>query len=288
MNMIDIQLAISASPEEVFEALTNAGSLKTWFAEEALVNPDENIYSFWGKYTPELPDQDSGTHTMLSYEPHRYLKFDWKVKGADTTVEITLSPHQTGTLLSLMHHDVPSWKLGDYSIEDFWRTSLENLRCWVERKTVGAFCDFSQKRTGDIQLSIEISASPEKVFESLSDPDQMERYIANDAKVDLQVGGAYSFGWGSMGPHKILEVEPAKKLSYSWADKDDPSMVVTWALEGSENRTRLTLIHSGFAEDDINIGYSAGWTAYMNAMKSMVERGPSWERPLIKQSDYAQ
>lgn len=286
-TVIDLQMDIAASPEDVFHALTDSDTLKMWFAEDALVNPGENQYAFWGKFTPEAPDQQGGTHTLLSYELGRHLKYDWHVKGTDTTVEFTLSPHHTGTLLSLMHHNVPDWQPGEYTIWDFWRVSLENLRCWVERKTVGGLCDFSTVMRGEVQLSIEIDAAPEKVFEAISDPEQLDRYISHGAKVDLKVGGDYSFGWDPGGPQKVLEVEPAKKLSYSWRYEGEPDTVVTWELEGSENRTRLTLVHSGFAPDTDDAGYRIGWTAYLNAIKSMSERGDNWQRVKTKTADFA-
>ncbi len=286
-TVIDLQMDIAASPEEVFLALTDSEILKTWFAEHALVNPGENQYAFWGKFTPEAPDKQGGTHTLLSYDPCRQIKYDWHVKGTDTTVEIALSPHQTGTLVSLLHDNVPEWQPGEYTIWDFWRVSLENLRCWVERKTIGGLCDFSTAMRGEVQLSIEIDAAPEEVFSAISDPEQLDRYISRGAKVDLKVGGDYSFGWDGGGPMKVLDVEPSKKLSYSWRYEGEPDTVVTWELEGSESRTRLTLVHSGFAPDTDDAGYRIGWTAYLNAIKSMSERGPNWQRVKTRQADFA-
>jgi hypothetical protein len=89
------------------------------------------------------------------------------------------------------------------------------------------------------------------------------------------VGGKYDFGW-SGGPINILEIEPGRKLSYSWHYGDDPETIVTWALEGSEGGTRLTLVHSGFAPDRPTHDYTTGWHKFVNDLKSMIEIGSSW------------
>jgi uncharacterized protein YndB with AHSA1/START domain len=52
---------------------------------------------------------------------------------------------------------------------------------------------------------------------------------------------------------EVLELQPEKVLSYSWADADNPDgldSVVTWTLSPEGNGTRLFLEHRGFDPDD--------------------------------------
>ena len=60
---------------------------------------------------------------------------------------------------------------------------------------------------------------------------------------------------------------------------------VTWTLEGSGGKTRLTIVHSGFAPDKPTGGYNAGWLNLMSWIKSIVEYGPDWKPPLIPLAD---
>jgi uncharacterized protein YndB with AHSA1/START domain len=248
--------------------------------------PDKR-YAFWGPLTPEVPNQEQGQHAILSFDPLKTISFGWHVKDADTTVTFNLSKNDHGTLLQVLHEGVPPWKRGQYTMEDFWTLSLENLRCLLERNTVGGRCDFSVPMRGDVRLSVEINAEPEAVFAAMSDPEQLDRYMSTGAEVEMEVGGRYSFGWQSGGPVKVLDIVPDKVLSYSWSYKHEPDTVVTWELEGSGGKTRLTLVHSGFLPDAEDAGYRIGWTGYMNMLKSMVEGGASWQAPKARSSDYA-
>ncbi|MFN8374746.1 MAG: SRPBCC domain-containing protein [Anaerolineae bacterium] len=56
--------------------------------------------------------------------------------------------------------------------------------------------DFTEPPTGDIHVSIEIDAPASEVYQALIKPEQLQRWIASNATVELVVGGKYDFGWG--------------------------------------------------------------------------------------------
>ncbi len=147
-------------------------------------------------------------------------------------------------------------------------------------------CDFSVAPTvyGDIEQSVEIDAPPDRVFEALIIPQQLERWIASRARVEPRVGGVYDIGWELSGTVKILELEPGARLVYSWAAyQDEPETVVTWTLEGSGGKTRLTIVQSGFDPDIPLDGLYTGWLHYLQRIKSLVEYGDDWQ-PAINKS----
>lgn len=78
---------------------------------------------------------------------------------------------------------------------DFWELSLENLRSWVERRVVGARCDFSGALHGDVYLEVEIAATPAAIFHALITPEELDRFFATKAVVEPRIGGSYDFGW---------------------------------------------------------------------------------------------
>ena len=54
---------------------------------------------------------------------------------------------------------------------------------------------------------------------------------------------------------------------------EETETVVTWTLEELDGKTRLTLVHSGFAPDQPTGGLDAGWLNFMSWIKSLVEYG---------------
>jgi len=45
------------------------------------------------------------------------------------------------------------------------------------------------------RLSIEIEAPPSAVFRALTDPEQLNRWMAAAARVEPRVGGVFDLGW---------------------------------------------------------------------------------------------
>ena len=112
-------------------------------------------------------------------------------------------------------------------------------------------------------------------------PEKMNRWIAPDAKVNPVVGGEYDYGWGEGGPGQIMALVPGEKLAHTWeAWGSQPATVVTWTLEERGERTRLTLVHSGFGEEGDPSGENMGWLNFMGWIKSLCEYGESWNPPI--------
>lgn len=286
LTIVEATVTIQAPTETVFEALTKPDSLATWFSEFADVSLDEKRYDFWGRFTPEAPSRRQGVHTLRVFSPNQALAFEWCVRNAETMIEFQLEPQSTGTKLHLQHKGIPAAQSFDYTFSDFWSLSLENLRGWLERQTVGARCDFSAIQRGQVHLEVDIEADREAVFQTLIQPEELQRYIATQATVEPQIGGNYSYGWGAGGPVKILDLVPNEKLSFSWTYTNEPDTVVTWSLEGSGGKTHLTLVQSGFAPNRSNGDYQVGWLNFLNRIKFLVEIDEGWQKPEIISSDW--
>ena len=285
LTTIESQLTIAASPQATFTALTEENSLTSWFSEFAHVALSEGRFSFWGRFTPEAPAQEQAGLALRDFKPNQALTFAWTVRQAETVVEIRLNPHGQGTKLHLRHSGVPAAKPNDYSLADFWSLSLENLRSWLERQTVGTRCDFSAIQQGQLRLTVEIEANQASVFQALIRPEELQRYISAQASVEPEVGGRYSYGWEAGGPIKILELVPEQKLAFSWGYTNEPETVVSWSLAGSGGKTQLTLVQSGFAPTRRNGDYQVGWLNYLNRIKFLLEVGPTWQKPVMLSSD---
>ena len=288
LKTIEVTMHIDAAPAAVFQAVTNTADVQAWFAECADISLPEKRYDFWGRFTPEAPDREQGRHPLLRVEGDRFVAFAWPVRNGSTQVEFSLKAAQNGTELTLRHQGVPAvHQPYDYVLSDFWSFALENLRGWVESRTVGIRCDFSAIQQGHMRLSVDIAADREAIFQTLIRPEQLQRYIAVEATVEPQVGGQYSYGWGAGGPVNILELVPDEKLALTWTYPQEPKTVLTWTLADSGGKTNLTLVHSGFASDRSMADYQVGWSNFLNRIKFLVEAGERWQRPQFLSSDWS-
>jgi uncharacterized protein YndB with AHSA1/START domain len=257
MTIIEATATIAAEPECVFEAITDPAQLERWLGEGATAARE---------------------HAVV--EPGRRIEFDWEVRGRDTVVEITLVPEGPTTAVRVEHRDVGERRNGEASVSDFWVLALENLRGYLERGTIAAVPEFARSR-GDVQVEVEADASAERVFTALTEPAELDRWIGEGAAVEPEVDGRYDFGWDH-GPIRILDLDPGRLLSYSWTYPDEvgravgDETVVTWTLEESGGRTRIVLVHSGFAPDAQTDDYRLGWLGFLALLKGLVESGPEW------------
>ncbi len=281
---IEFKIDINAPASKVFEALTEAGKLEQWFAEKAYVSQSKKQYDFWGRYTPEAPGPESGRNHLLTYEPHTKLGFNWRVRGEETQVNIALEETTGGTSVRL-EHEAPARPHTHLSLGDFWMLSFENLRRFLKDGSAPIRCDYSSPPRGDVELAVEIGATPEDVYRGLTRPEEVNRWIADKADIEPVVGGRYSFGW-EWGPVKILDLVPNEKLVHSWTEPDMPETVVTWTLEGSGGKTRLLLVHSGFAPDRETEDLRTGWMKHVIWLKVMLEQGESWQAPGVITMDH--
>jgi uncharacterized protein YndB with AHSA1/START domain/catechol 2,3-dioxygenase-like lactoylglutathione lyase family enzyme len=283
---LEFQVALAAAPAAAYAALTEPASLRAWFAEHAEVSLPDKRFDFWGRFTPDVPGPEQGRHELLEAVPNRRVRFAWSLRGSDTLVDIRLRGRARQTHVIVRHQGAPpSEDVGTPNLQDFWLLSLENLRRHLDGKPV-VRCDYAAMPPGDIRHSVDIDAPAGVVYDILINPAQLERWIAQRAEVEPTVGGRYSYGWPmGFGPVKILELVPNERLVTQW-DQPAPS-VVTWTLEASGGRTRLTLVHSGFAPDQASGGISAGWVNFLTWIRSLAEYGPAWQLPLVRLEDPA-
>jgi uncharacterized protein YndB with AHSA1/START domain len=272
-----IDASIAAPPSAVFAALTDPAALRAWLAEHADVALAEGRYAFWGRDVPKT--RDGGSQRLLDAEDDRRLRFAWEQDGTDTEVEILLEPDGDGTALTLTQTESPDWDGDIAGVRDFWYRGVVGLTEHVEGRPPALRHDFSTSRSGEARVEIDIDAPIDRVFASLIEPEQVERWFGTTSTPDIEprVGGRYDLGWDH-GPIKILEIDPPRVLAYGWSNEGEADTVVRWELEGSEGGTHLTLVHSGFADGRPADGYQVGWTSLLVAIKRMHELGDAWTR----------
>lgn len=93
-----------------------------------------------------------------------------------------------------------------------------------------------------IRKEITLPSPREEVWEALTDPERLADWFANDVEIELRPGGGASFRWsnGEERHATVTEVDPERRLAFSWDDEGD----VEFTLADAEDGTRLTVIET--------------------------------------------
>jgi uncharacterized protein YndB with AHSA1/START domain len=104
----------------------------------------------------------------------------------------------------------------------------------------------------DLKFEVTYGHTPEKVWRALTDPQAISQWLMpND--FEPRAGHKFQFrtkpqpGFDGVVNCEVLEIDPPRKLIYSWCG-GDLRTVVAWTLQATaQGGTRLTLEHTGFA-----------------------------------------
>lgn len=132
----------------------------------------------------------------------------------------------------------------------------------------------SQNRAASIRRSIQVGATPQKVYDAFRTDESMSTWYMDGTTVDLRVGGVMAFDGpeGSVGANfRQLEENERIVLEYSapwWG-------IVTWEFASTPKGTRVTLTHEGFeGREDWLDRFTWGWESFLKALKAFVEGRP--------------
>jgi uncharacterized protein YndB with AHSA1/START domain len=110
------QVLIAATPEKVFPYLTRSDLMLVWMGDHAVLEPQHG-----GQFSVNINGVPIRGRYLVVDPPHR-LVLTWGHAGSDafppgsTTVEITLTPTDNGTLLSVEHRDLPAERAQQHAI----------------------------------------------------------------------------------------------------------------------------------------------------------------------------
>jgi uncharacterized protein YndB with AHSA1/START domain len=135
-----------------------------------------------------------------------------------------------------------------------------------------------------ISLEYELPYAPVKVWRALTEPELLARWLmSNDMRP--VVGQSFTFKaqpmpwWDGIVHCEVLELDPHKRLRYSWRSGPESSpldTVVTWTLTPTPSGgTRLALEQSGFQPGNASAfgGAITGWRRMVGEQLGQVLAG---------------
>ncbi|WP_328420192.1 SRPBCC domain-containing protein [Micromonospora sp. NBC_00389] len=144
---------------------------------------------------------------------------------------------------------------------------------------------------GSIERDIHVDASPEVVFEVVSQPEHMREWWPDDARFEPVAGAPGELVWrnGEAGETTtvalaVVEVDPPKRFSFRWcftdADRSGQSLLVTFDLVPSGAGTLVRMTETGFREMGWEIAvleeqyrdHETGWDHYIRRLGTYVAR----------------
>lgn len=127
--------------------------------------------------------------------------------------------------------------------------------------------------TLNITIERELPFPAEKIWRALTQPHLLEEWLMkNDFAPVLDHEFSFRAEWGAV-EGRVLEIEPQRKLSYTWGDHNLRS-TVTWTLAPTHTGTLLRMEQTGFRRDQPRYfqGAKAGWPRFLGALEELLAR----------------
>lgn len=118
-----------------------------------------------------------------------------------------------------------------------------------------------------------LSQPPEKVWRALTTPHLMAEWLmSNDFEPTVGHRFKFTADWGSVDC-EVLDVEPARSLSYKW-DAMGLESVVTWTLTPTTGGTALKMEQTGFRPDQEQAyrGAQFGWARFLDNLEGVLAK----------------
>jgi uncharacterized protein YndB with AHSA1/START domain len=269
----ELEIDINSPRDRVWDTLTDPRQLEEWFCEHADVSLDDKRYDFWGRYTPGVPSRDEGRHEILDVEPQKLIRFAWPAYGTESIAEISLDGESS---VHVLHTGVPKRTSAMQGhVRHLWSGALGQLRAYLEQGRPGPRFDYSWPHMGGFTASADIAAPRSRVWNGLLEGWRSERFL-RPAR-----GPEEDFGWdvGVVIGVKVLDLVQDERYQLQWGTGDDAT-VLTYSLEDSGGRTRVTIVHSGFAPDEDTQGIQEGFFSGLVELAWTLETNATWPQPV--------
>ena len=134
-----------------------------------------------------------------------------------------------------------------------------------------------------VERDIEIAASPETVWELLTDQNEATRWMGQAAEFDLRPGGLYRVEVipGNTARGEFVEIDAPRRLVYTWgwetggsADSVPAgSSTIEFELEPKGAGTLLRFRHTDLPTAESAASHTQGWNHYFERLATVAAGG---------------
>jgi len=149
--------------------------------------------------------------------------------------------------------------------------------------------DATTESSTSVVREIEIAASPETVWEMLTDENEATRWMGQSAEFDLQPGGLYRVEVipGNSARGEFVEIDRPRRLVYTWGwetggskDSVPPgSSTIEFELEPKGGGTLLHFRHTGLPSAESAGSHANGWDHYFERLATVAAGGDAGVDP---------
>ena len=307
-NEVIITRTIDAPRELVFDAFTNADHLAQWFGPHGFRITAETHPRVGGKYqitmhgTDALPEPYASEQYPMSGEYLEIKRPERLVYTADLhahpeswkeMIRSNIENGETANFLSsvftITFDDLGGKtkltvreKFETDAIRDGY-VKMQMGEGWSQ--TLERLEELLDESRGNVVIERVLDAPVERVWDAISNNDQMKQWYFQLKEFRLEVGFEFEFEGGPpeksyIHKCKVVEAIPQRKLAYSWRYEGyRGDSVVTFELFPKGGGTRLRLTHAGLDTFAVNKNsdldkhnFVAGWTDTIGgSLKNFVE-----------------
>lgn len=111
-----------------------------------------------------------------------------------------------------------------------------------------------RSQTETLVFELDLAHAPAKVWRALTAPELLPEWLLPAVGLELEPGAAFTLqappqpGWDGTVHCRMVEVEPERRLRYTWL-VGDLDTLVTFTLTPTDSGTRLVIVQSGFRPD---------------------------------------
>jgi len=145
-----------------------------------------------------------------------------------------------------------------------------------------------------VEREIAIAASPETVWEFLTNEDEAVKWMGQSATFDLRPGGMYRVEVipGNTARGEFVEIDPPHRLVYTWGWEPggqsavaSGSSTIEFELTPQGDGTLLRFRHSDLSSEEVAASHGHGWDHYLGRLALLAGGGdpgvdPWLERPM--------
>ncbi len=137
--------------------------------------------------------------------------------------------------------------------------------------------DLGTDSSTTIVLTQRVGASPDTVFDFLTDPEKMLRWMGTEVKIDPQPGGTFWLNatGTDIAVGNYVEVDRPNRVVFTWgwdgsAEVPPASSTVTITLTAEGPETIVELQHDGLPTGQ-DTEHTKGWTYYLARLVAVSE-----------------